>query len=80
MEKIMQKIHKKTTEFIGNGGWLTILVFGGLGLIFAIVGHYGTMGFNWKWFLFFELPLYCFMGWAIYQIFKMIKNHPDVFR
>ena len=36
--------------------------------------------FNWKWFLFFELPLYAFCGWALYKVFKLIKNNPDVFK
>ena len=71
-----QQLHK----FISNGGWLSILVFAFFGILFAVVGHYGTMGFNWKWFLFFELPLYAFCGWALYKVFKLIKNNPDIFK
>lgn len=50
-----------------------ILGIGIAGIIMALVGHYGTMGFNWKWFIFFELPLYLFVGWAFYHIFKILK-------
>ena len=48
-----------------------------IGIICAVVGHYGTMGFNWKWFVFWELPLYLFCGWALYkayQLYKMTKQ------
>ena len=54
-----------------------VLILGFLGLSCAIVGHYGTMGFNIKWFLFFELPLYLFCILALYKtykIYKMIKR------
>ncbi len=49
-----------------------------IGISCAIIGHYGTMGFNWKWFIFFELPLYLFCGWALYKTYKLhklIKNN-----
>ena len=49
---------------------LTLTFFG---ITFAIVGHYGTMGFNIKWFLFFELPLYLFCTWALYKAYKLYK-------
>lgn len=71
-----EKIH----WFLTVGGWRTILLFAFISIIMAVVGHYGTMGFNWKWFLFFELPLYAFCGWALYKVFKLIKNNPDIFR
>ena len=44
------------------------------GILFAIVGHYGQVGFNWKWFLFFELPLYLFCIWALYAGYKLYKQ------
>ena len=49
---------------------ITLAIFG---IAFAIVGHYGQMGFDWKWFLFFELPLYIFCTWALYSGWKMYK-------
>jgi len=49
---------------------LTLAFFG---ITFAIVGHYGTIGFNIKWLLFFELPLYLFCTWALYKAYKLYK-------
>lgn len=57
-----------------------IIVVAIAGIVMAVIGHYGTTGFDWKWFLFFELPLYVFVGWAFYNILKMlrtIKKHND---
>ena len=54
---------------------LTLTFFG---ILFALIGHYGTVGFNLKWFIFFELPLYLFCGWALYKTYKLyrlIKNY-----
>lgn len=50
-----------------------VLTLGFLGLLFAIVGHYIEMGFHWKWFVFFELPLYLFCIWALYATYKLYK-------
>ena len=80
MKTLLNKAGEQLHKFISNGGWITILVFAFFGILFAVVGHYGTMGFNWKWFLFFELPLYAFCGWALYKVFKLIKHNPDVFK
>ena len=54
-----------------------VLTLGFFGILFAIVGHYGQMGFNWKWFVFFELPLYLFCGWALYKAYKLYKRSKD---
>lgn len=70
MKKIGQLIHK----FIHSGGWVTILGIAFFGILAAIVSHYSLMGFNWKWFVFFEMPLYGFCGWAFYNVFKTIKK------
>ena len=80
MKELLSKAGEQLHKFISNGGWISILVFAFFGILFAVVGHYGTMGFNWKWFLFFELPLYAFCGWALYKVFKLIKNNPDIFK
>ena len=50
---------------------LTLTFFG---ILFAIIGHYGIMGFNYKWFFFFELPLYIFCIWALYKAYKIYKH------
>jgi len=51
-----------------------VLTLAFFGILFAIVGHYGTIGFNLKWFLFFELPLYLFCIWALYGAYKLYKK------
>lgn len=51
-----------------------VLTLAFFGILFAIVGHYGQLGFHWKWFLFFELPLYIFCAWALYAGYKLYKQ------
>ena len=51
-----------------------VLSLGFFGILFAIIGHYGTIGFNLKWFLFFELPLYLFCAWALYSGYKLYNK------
>lgn len=55
-----------------------VLTLGFFGILFAIVGHYGTVGFNWKWFFFFELPLYVFCIWALYAAYKLYKKATEI--
>ena len=50
---------------------LSIFIIAIFGIVMAIVGHYGTIGFDWKWFLFFDLPLYLFCIWALYKAYKL---------
>ena len=71
--KFGEFLHKNFEEFT-KPFVLTLAFFG---ILFAIVGHYGTMGFNWKWFVFFELPLYLFCGWALYKAYKLYKRSKD---
>lgn len=66
-------IGEKVYNFVNNN-LVLIFVLAGIGIAFAIIGHYGTMGFNWKWFLFFELPIYLFCGWAIYKTIRLFKK------
>ncbi len=66
-------IGEKVYNFVNNN-LVLIFVLAGIGIVFAIIGHYGTMGFNWKWFLFFELPIYLFCGWAIYKTVRLFKK------
>ena len=51
-----------------------VLILSFFGILFALTGHYGILGFNLKWFLFFELPLYLFCIWALYNAYKLYKN------
>ena len=52
---------------------LSIFLIAIFGIVMAIIGHYGTVGFNWKWFLFFDIPLYLFCIWALYRAYKLYK-------
>ena len=78
--KILFNTGKKLHKFFSHGGWVTILILGFFGILFALIGKYGTMGFNWKWFVFFDLPLYTFCGWALYNVGKLIRNNRDIFK
>ena len=57
---------------------LIVVILAFFGILFAVVGHYLQMGFNWKWFLFFEFPLYLFCGWALYAAYKLYKRATDI--
>ena len=61
-------------KILCEGYTLSIFLISILGIVMAIVGHYGTVGFNWKWFLFFDLPLYLFCIWALYNAYKLYKK------
>ena len=66
-------IGEKVYNFVNNNlGFVFALAI--VGIILAVVGHYGTCGFNIWWFLLFELPLYIFCGWAIYKVVQIFKN------
>lgn len=52
--------------------WYGVGIFS---IISLIIAHYGLMGFNWKWFIFFELPLYCFICWVFYAMYRMRNIH-----
>lgn len=53
----------------------SVFMIAGLGILCAIIGHYGTVGFNWKWFVFFDLPLYLFLIWTIVKgVIPMTKQ------
>jgi amino acid permease len=67
-------LHKNFENFTK----LFVLTLGFFGILFAIVGHYGTVGFNWKWFFFFELPLYVFCIWALYVAYKLYKKATEI--
>jgi hypothetical protein len=69
-EAIWRKLH----NFIKNGAWITILMIAFLGILSAVISYYSILGFDWKWFIFFEMPLYVFCGWVFYNVFKTIKR------
>lgn len=55
-----------------------VIILSIIGISCALIGHYGQMGFNWKWFLFFELPLYVFCIWALYSAYKIYKRAKEL--
>lgn len=64
----------KRVVYIVENYLLALIILAALGIILAIIGHYGKMGFNWRWFVFFELPLYLFLFWASCECIKMYKK------
>lgn len=68
-EAIWRKLH----NFIKNGGWITIMMIAFFGITSAVASHYAIMGFDLKWFIFFEMPLYIFCGWVMYIIYNKMK-------
>lgn len=72
--KICDKLYVKMNDFLANGGGYVIFAIGLVAIIFAIVGFYGQHGFDWRWFVFFHLPLYIFCGWALYETMKMYNK------
>ena len=73
-KKLGEKFYVKFTDFLNNGGGYMLFAVALTGIAMAIIGHYGLVGFSLSWFLFFELPLYIFCAWALWQAFKMYKN------
>jgi hypothetical protein len=54
-----------------GGGLIAVIYLAVLGIFCALVGYYGQVGFNWKMFVFAELPLYAFCIWAICGMVKI---------
>lgn len=74
INRIINKTCRSVYDFIMDGGWISCLVMGGLGLLCAVVSLYGTLGFNWIRFLFADIPLFSFCGWALYKgVYVRIK-------
>ena len=71
--KILNWIGSKV-KYIVENYLLVIMILGGIGILFAVIGFYGRFGFDWKWFVFLHLPLYIFVGWAISKCVKMYKE------
>lgn len=69
-----EKVEPKITNFLNNGGMKIVFILAGFGIITAVLGHYMKVGFNWKWFIFFELPLYIFLSWALFKVSKVWKD------
>lgn len=59
------KFYNNFTDFLKTGGGYFILTVALVAIAMAVISHYYLLGFNLMWFLFFELPLYIFCGWAL---------------
>lgn len=73
-KKICDKLYVKFDDFMRNEGGYVLFLFAGIAIVFAIIGFHGTTSFDWGWFLFFEVPLYIFCGWALVKAFKMYRS------
>ena len=73
-EKLYAAFNKFFTEY---GGMNAIFVLALFGIACEIIGFHGSTEFNWKWFVFFEVPLYSFCGWALWKAFKMYRDFMD---
>ena len=68
------KVGKYLTYWVSSGGWIAVCILAVFGIFCTIVEHYGTLGFNWKWFVFFEFPLYAFCVWAIVKLIILMRK------
>ena len=68
------KFYNNFTEFLKTGGGYFILAVALVAIAMAVISHYYLLGFNLMWFLFFELPLYIFCGWALWKALKIYKQ------
>lgn len=71
MEKstIKKKVEKKS-----EGGGYALFIIAVVAIVFAIIGFHGQHKFNIWWFIFFELPLYIFCGWALWKALKIYRG------
>lgn len=76
---MMKKIGEAVYRFVNRNLWAVVAV-AILGIVMAVVGHYGKMGFDWRWFLFFELPLYLFLGWAVWKTIGIYRKSKELGR
>lgn len=63
-KEMMMGLDKKTFLNI-------VLTVAAIGIICSFIGYYGSVGFSWKRFGLFELPLCLFWGWAIMHIIRL---------
>lgn len=69
--RILGWIGKRVTYIVENY-LLALVILAAIGIISAIIGHYGQLGFDWRGFVFFEIHL--FVGWACWKCIKMYKE------
>lgn len=76
-----KKLDKAFTEFLSDGGGIFIFFVALLGIFFACMGFYWTVGFNLKWFFCLHLPIFLFCTWALWKAvrmyFKFLKDKDE---
>lgn len=72
--KFGEKFYNKFTDFLTNGGGYALFIIALFGIALAVISHYYLLGFNLMWFLFFELPLYIFCGWALWKALRIYNQ------
>lgn len=85
-DEYCDKTATKMTKWIGNGGWITICVLGGLGVLLAFFGMVihliefakGDVG-TFIAMLFIALIVWGAAGLGIYGIVKIIKHNRELF-
>ena len=70
---LIQKVGKWLHNHFDDFTKPVVLFLAAVGIVFAIIGHYGTVGFNFWWFFFWDVPLYLFCIWALYKAYKLYK-------
>lgn len=55
-----------------------VIILAAIGIACAVIAHYISLGFRPLWFIFFELPLYLFLGWACYKTYKIWKRFENL--
>lgn len=73
-DEFCERTEPKMTRFLNNGGMKIVFAIAFFGIFLAIVGHYGKDKFIWELFVFFELPLYAFLCWALFKVLRIWKN------
>jgi hypothetical protein len=76
-QKSTKNFYRKFTEFLNFGGGYALFVLALVAIAFAIIGFHGQHGFNVWWFVFFEMPLYVFCGWALWKAMAMYRKTLD---
>lgn len=74
IDKCTVWFYRKFTSFLDRGGGYVIFIIGIIAIVLATIGFYMQMGFDWKWFIFLQLPLYIFCGWALYNAYKLYSE------
>jgi len=74
LKGLARRIGEKVYAWV-NRNMPVVIGVAGFGIVCAVVGHYGQMGFHLGWFLGFELPLYLFLLWAVYRVWRMYHKY-----